>query len=87
MNPTDSAGITSSMYVGQQRDNSQQMSQSKKARRRELKTKRQKFGEACKADFQGPWATYEGMEEFKNQKGGLLTEQQKTIMEAYEEKR
>jgi hypothetical protein len=26
MNPTDSAGITSSMYVGQQRDNSQQMS-------------------------------------------------------------
>lgn len=87
MNPTDSAGITSSMYVGQQRDNSEQISQSKKARRRELKAKRQKFGEAWKADFQGPWATYEGMEEFKNQKGGVLTEQQKTIMEAYEEKR
>lgn len=27
------------------------------------------------------------MEEFKGQKGGILTEQQKTIMEAYEEKR
>ena len=27
------------------------------------------------------------MEEFKGQKGGILTEQQKTIMETYEEKR
>ena len=27
------------------------------------------------------------MEEFKGQKGGILTENQKTIMEAYEEKR
>ena len=48
---------------------------SKKARKRELKAKRQKFGDACKADFQGPWANYEGMEEFKNQKGGALTDQ------------
>jgi len=27
------------------------------------------------------------MEEFKGQKGGVLSDQQKTIMEAYEEKR
>ena len=88
MNPTDGAGITSSLYVGQLSEQAAgQTAQSKKARRRELKAKRAKFGDACQADFQGPWANYEGMEEFKGQKGGILTEQQKTIMEAYEEKR
>ena len=47
---------------------------SRKAIRKELKKKRQKFGEACSGDFKGPWAIYEGMEEFKSQQGGALTE-------------
>jgi hypothetical protein len=59
---------------------------SRKAKRRELKMKRQKFGDAAKGDFQGPWATYEGMEEFKTQKAEL-TEDQKSLMERYEAKR
>ena len=32
-----------------------------------MKTKREKFGEACSGDFKGPWALYEGMGEFKSQ--------------------
>jgi hypothetical protein len=44
---------------------------SRKAKRREMKMKRQKFGEAASGDFQGPWATYEGMEEFKSQQADL----------------
>ena len=39
---------------------------SKKQRKRELKAKRQAYGDACSADFRGPWASYEGMEEFKD---------------------
>ena len=66
MNPTDGAGITSSLYIGHLSEKvASQQKLSKKARRREIKAKRQKFGDACKADFQGPWANYEGMEEFK----------------------
>ena len=86
MNPTDGAGVSSKMFIGKDRTLNQEP-MSKKARRKMLKAKRQKFGDACKADFNGPWATYEGMEEFKQQKGGALTEQQKTLMEQYEEKR
>lgn len=52
---------------------------SRKAKRRELKMKRQKFGDAATGDFQGPWATYEGMEEFKTQQAEL-TEDQKQLM-------
>ena len=67
MNPTDGAGITQSLYIGQMRAvDEQEAPKSKKARKRELKAKRQKFGDACSADFKGPWASYEGMEEFKD---------------------
>jgi hypothetical protein len=45
---------------------SEAVEKSKKAMRREMKMKRQKFGDACSGDFKGPWATYDGMDEFKN---------------------
>ena len=48
--------------------------------------KRQKFGDAATGEFQGPWATYEGMEEFKTQQAEL-TEDQKQLMQRYENKR
>jgi hypothetical protein len=41
------------------------MSKSRKALRRELKLKRQKTGDAATGEFQGPWAIYEGQEQFK----------------------
>lgn len=59
---------------------------SRKAKRRELKKQRQKFGDAASGEFQGPWATYEGMDEFKSQKAEL-TEEQKMLMQRYEAKR
>ena len=64
MNPTDGAGITSALMIGQDRGAGEQ--RSRKAKRRELKKTRQKFGEACSGNFKGPWAIYEGMEEFKS---------------------
>lgn len=73
MNPTDGAGITSSLMVGN--GQGAQEERSRKAKRKEMKMKRQKFGEACSGDFKGPWAIYEGMEEFKSQQGGALTDQ------------
>lgn len=48
------------------RDRGADEQRSKKAKRKELKKTRQKFGEACSGDFKGPWAIYEGMEEFKS---------------------
>ena len=49
LNPTDGAGVSASVFIGKDRTQESQMS--KKARKRELKAKRQKFGDACKADF------------------------------------
>ena len=72
MNPSDGAGITSVMMVGNGKG--VQEERSRKAKRKEIKKNRQKFGEACSGDFKGPWAIYEGMEEFKSQSGGALTD-------------
>lgn len=38
---------------------------SRKAYRKELKKKRLRHDDASTGDFMGPWAIYEGMEEFK----------------------
>ena len=64
MNPSDGAGITSALMIG--RDRAADEQRSRKAKRRELKKTRQKFGDACSGDFKGPWAIYDGMEEFKS---------------------
>lgn len=64
MNPSDGAGITSALMVGNTKGVGEE--RSKKSKRKEMKMKRQKFGEACSGDFKGPWAIYEGMEEFKS---------------------
>lgn len=61
-------------------------SKSRKAYRKELKRKRQAGGDAASGDFQGPWAIYEGMEQFKAQRADL-TEDQKELMSRYEEMR
>lgn len=72
LNPSDGAGINSNLFVGQKREEGQEEKvqekpQSRKSKRREMKLKREKFGEACSGDFKGPWALYEGMGEFKSQ--------------------
>ena len=41
--------------------------QSRKAYRKELKKKRMRSGDPASGNFQGPWAIYEGMEQFKGQ--------------------
>jgi hypothetical protein len=50
------------------------VSQSRKAYRKALKRTRQKAGDAASGDFQGPWALYEGMEQFKSQQAADLSE-------------
>lgn len=40
------------------------VAQSKKAYKKELKKKRQRQGDASQGDFMGPWAVYEGMDQF-----------------------
>ena len=59
---------------------------SRKAYRKELKRTRQDAGDAASGEFQGPWAMYEGMENFKAQKADL-SEDQKELMQRYEEMR
>jgi hypothetical protein len=49
-------------------------SQSRKAYRKELKRSRQKAGDAASGEFQGPWAIYEGMEQFKSQQAAELND-------------
>ncbi|TNV80538.1 hypothetical protein FGO68_gene16839 [Halteria grandinella] len=59
---------------------------SRKAYRKELKRTRLAAGDAASGDFQGPWAIYEGMEQFKAQQAEL-TEDQKELMSRFEEMR
>jgi hypothetical protein len=42
-------------------------SKSRKALRKELKRTRQAVGDAATGEFAGPWAIYEGQEQFKPQ--------------------
>lgn len=49
--------------------------------------KRQKFGDAASGDFKGPWAIYEGMEEFKHQHSADMDENQKEVLKRLEAKR
>jgi len=62
------------------------LSKRRKEYKKELKMKRQKQGDPSSGTFMGPWAIYDGMEEFKTQKADL-TEEQKDLMQRYEEMR
>jgi hypothetical protein len=60
---------------------------SQKEYRKNLKMKRTKYGDPGSGDFQGPWAIYEGEQQFKNLSGGELTEEQKLILQQLEEQK
>jgi hypothetical protein len=62
-------------------------SKSQKEYRKNLKMKRGKYGDPGSGDFQGPWAIYEGEQEFKNLSGNALTDEQKLILQELEEKK
>jgi hypothetical protein len=62
-------------------------SKSQKEYKKNLKMKRMKYGDPGSGDFQGPWAIYEGEQQFKNMSGGELTEEQKLILQELEEKK
>lgn len=54
--------------------------------KKQLRAKRKREGEAGKEDFLGPWAFYEGEEDFRIQKV-IPTPQQKTLEKNFENKR
>jgi hypothetical protein len=62
-------------------------SKSQKEYKKSLKSKRMKYGDPGSGDFQGPWAIYEGEQQFKNLSAGTLTEEQKSILQELEEKK
>ena len=43
--------------------------------KKERKMKRQKAGDPSDENYKGPWAEYDGMEEFRNQETAELTEE------------
>ena len=58
----------------------------RKAYRKALRKQRLAQGDASSATFKGPWAAYNGEEEFRGQQTEL-TQEQKDLMERYEESR
>lgn len=47
------------------------LSKNRKAYKKELKKKRQRSGDPASGDYLGPWAIYDGMEQFKTQRAEL----------------
>ena len=52
--------------------------------KRERKQNREKSGDPGQPEYKGPWADYEGMEEFKHQETAKLTEEQTETIEKYQ---
>lgn len=74
LNPSDNAGILGArkmVYsntvnkIDLDANVENGLSKERKEYKMELKKKRQKAGDPASGDFMGPWAIYEGMEQFK----------------------